>query len=44
MLNKTSRECKQLLGKLSRIVITEDTLHKVLTSGTSCELEVFEKD
>ena len=44
LLKETSRETKSLLNKLSRIVITEETLHRVLQEGVSPVLEVLGND
>ena len=44
MLKKASVQTKSLLNRLSRIVIAEETLHKVLDEGHSKELEVLAED
>jgi|LauGreDrversion4_2_1035121.scaffolds.fasta_scaffold784120_1 hypothetical protein len=44
MLQETKDLCKVLSNKLSRVLLTEDTMHKQLFGGMSEEFQIYENE
>jgi hypothetical protein len=44
MLKETKNECKILINKLNRVLLTEETMHRQLFDGLSEEFEIFENE